>query len=1324
MAPRKKPQKRAAKHKRGPTPSNANRGSDAGVEIHDLLVEGWSRSRAGGRSGRGYHFQDAAGAWLAARIAAGQLTGDLVPEGFDDMTIEGDPSNNHQIKSRAEHLGPFPASEAAAHVLDAWEADQARPQPATVVTVILERGVATPEDLVDPTARLANVLTSDSPLQVSIKRVATRRHLATDQLDQILQRTVLLGLSWPDVDQRTDTLVASLASVPPAAHAVLRRVLYGSVARATDINGSASYDQRERLTRTNLVAAISTTAELIDVDGLEAALRDGLCSPLQYEHDPRATDAFYEGTASQPAHLASGLIVPRPDLAAQAVAAIDAGQPVVIVGPSGVGKSAIAWTVPAALTGILWFNIHRLETADHANALVRLARAHNASADAPVGLILDGAGTGQRTGWAHLRVLAAVNPGIVLLATARNEDLPTLGSLTDVSTVAVTLDANAAATIFSGLKRRSATTTHHWREAFEESNGLTLEFTHLLTRGQRIDDVISEQIHRRLTEERDDELDLLSIVALADQWSATIETDAIQAATGTTTFDLRRSIDRLADEHLLAEHDGVLTGLHPVRSQAITRAIHRTPPPTISATFERTLALVSTPQLARFIAQALREDPTLGMAVIDVAQESLIDRARLAAFLQGLRLADADTLVLRWIKILEEQQMRRSLRTTLVMFTATRLDLGDLFPEPVMRAVEAMSDVGPGTLRDQLADQIGSDRISDALTGATVQEATALIATLDGWAGALEPTVGADTTLAQDLATAPIETVTKLLATANSRDDNLAANLIAAVGGADALLHRLHNENPWILRAEVRGTPDEPLGYARLLHVSDLQGDSRENCVALAGHLLRILPSIDVTDVKVRGPGYTPIIIDGYEHGVSGLIRRFDHPETRVAWNQTLMKTALTLMGASDTSRLAATYLILRDLVDLVAEVGARWVRSDNDPAPKRRLDREQRRLSTAGGDLPPPIGRTTVGDTSIDQPDKAKLTDGLSMLITDLTDNVFPRLAKDTNRYALAAFLRDSVQEHIVEARAEPWHLIPEGDVALRHLDDLAEHVWDLHDVLKAIGDDEHAATAILNTALNGSWKYALRRAADAARHVINHAEETRRAQFQDALRNDHPDHDITVLTQFRTGLTHFAVLIDLPSLLQWDEAAFVVSVRTHGGDNEQITIIPLRQARRIEGVGIRIGRNSDMPLLDVGEWEAQLPDAHPAEVGLLLRGANEALQLLSGLADLDETRRAHPAISTQMTDARARFDSAVEAITRRQGDEFCEGAVVDLNELMERVKAELDGDWQGPTYAQQLLLHLLGSVTDEGRDAMVRYLAALEWEIDPQQVRDLFDP
>lgn len=1321
MAPRNKSRKRPGKRRPAPARLNSDTRRDSG-ESHDLLIAEWSRSRAGGRAARGYHFQDAVGAWLAARIATGQLTGELVPEGFDDMTVEGDPSNNHQVKSRADHLGSFPPSDAAKHIFDAWEANRLRAAPAGTVTVVLERAVASDEDLSGAARPLEDVLITGSPLQQAIARVASTRDVVGEDLSRLRRRTVVLGLTWTDLDNRIDVLLAGLASVPPAALGVLRRALYAAVARATDINGSTNFEERERLTRTGLVAAVADTAELIDVDGLEVAIRDGLCSPLRYEQDPRASDAFYEGTATQPAHVASGLVVPRPELAAQAVAAIDAGQPVVIVGPSGVGKSALAWTIPAALTGILWFNVQRVETAADANDLVRLARAHNATAEAPVGFMVDAAGIGLRTAWTDMRALTAASPGVVLLATARNEDLPTLGSLTDVATVAVDLDEHAAATIFEGLKRRGVTSARHWREAFAQANGLTLEFTHLLARGQRIDDVISEQIHTRLVEGRDDELEVLSIVAMADQWSATIEAGTLQLATGTTAFDLRRSLDRLSQEHLLVESNGVLTGLHPLRSQAITRALHATPPPKLVSTFKRTLDLVPTVQLSRYIAQALRDHPGLAPEVLDVAYRSSTEPARLASYLQGLRLADADTLVLRWIDALNEHKIRRSLRTTLVMLTVTDLDLA-IFPDPVKRAVETMVAARPGTLRDDLADRLGSEQIADTLTRATAVEATALLATLDGWTATIEPAIGTDTVLAEDLAAAPIESITKLLATASGRSDRTARLVLEALGGTEALLQRLHAENPWILRAGVRNSPDGPVGYARLLHVTDHQGDAHEACVGLARHLLRIIPTIDATDVKVRGPGYTPIIIDGHEHGVTNLLRRYDHAETRVAWNQTLTKAAVTLMGASDTSRLAAAYPILCDLADLFAEVGGRWVQGKNSATRNLRLAREQIRLTTAAGDLPPPIGRTTVGDNSIDRPETVEFTDPLSTIVTDLTENLFVRLSNNQNPYALASFLRGTVEDHIGKARNEPWHLIPEGDKALEHLATLGDLAWELHDVLKAMHDDADAERQILNTARTGSWKHALGRAAEIARKIIDHHAETRRAQFETAIRRDNPGYDINVLSEFRDGLTDLAVSVEVPSLLQWDETELVASIRRHGGELEQIVVIPLRQGRPVEGVGVRIGRNTDLPLLELGGWERHLPDAHPAELGALVRAANDALQFRSGLADLDEARREHPAIEPLLNAALDRLDAAIRALEARGTDAFSEHVLVDLNELVERVKAELSGQWQGPTYAHQLLRRSLGDNTDEGRDAIVRYLAALEWEIDPQRVRDLLD-
>jgi len=36
--------------------------------------------------------------------------------------------------------------------------------------------------------------------------------------------------------------------------------------------------------------------------------------------------------------------------------------------------------------------------------------------------------------------------------------------------------------------------TEHWREPFDRSNGLLMEFVHLLTQGRRMRDVIAEQL--------------------------------------------------------------------------------------------------------------------------------------------------------------------------------------------------------------------------------------------------------------------------------------------------------------------------------------------------------------------------------------------------------------------------------------------------------------------------------------------------------------------------------------------------------------------------------------------------------------------------------------------------------------------------------------------------------------------------------------------------------------------------------------------------------------------------------------------------------------
>lgn len=630
-----------------------------------------------------------------------------------------------------------------------------------------------------------------------------------------------------------------------------------------------------------------------------------------------------------------------------------------------------------------------------------------------------------------------------------------------------------------------------------------------------------------------------------------------------------------------------------------------------------------------------------------------------------------------------------------------------------------MKAVDSGTMRDELASRIGSPVIAETITFASVHQATRLIATLDGWDVPLEPVVEPGTRLAVDLDAEAIDGITKLLGTASGRADDLAATLIDAVGGTDALVGRLHSENPWILKAELRDSSDGPIGYARLLHVSDEDGDAHERCVELATHLLRIFSMIDATDVKVRGPGYTPIVIDGHEFGVTGLARRYIHPETQVAWRQTLMKITASRIGATDTDRLASIQPALHELVGMVADAGARFVRSGNPPNTNLRFARTQARLRRTGNDLRPPLGRTSGGD-SIDKTEQPILTDDLSMLLTDFTDNVFARLGTETNLYALAAHLRGTVHGHLVGARNEPWHLIPEGAVALQDLEELEGHLWDLHDVLTAVRDGTNATTALLRSAGNVSQRFALRRAGETARQMIAATAESRRSELESAVASDLTSYGVSVLVEFRNGLTHVAVVIDLPSLLVWDEAEAVGAVGAHALDSEIVSIIPVRRGRRLEGVGLRLGRDGPTPLPDGGGWIEQLPNPHPANLGALVLAAGEAARFLSAIVDLDEPRRAHPVVAPRIADARDRFDRAVAAIAETD-DDFTAALIRELGELRDRVEDELAGRRQGPTYASQVLRGVLGTATDEALQAGIRYLAALEWEIDPNQVRQL---
>ena len=1312
-----------AKPRRGPTPSHAAVAPPViGQPEDDGYLADWARSRAGATAARGFHYQDAVGAWIAAQVAVGSINGVLVPEGLDDMTIEAQEAINVQIKSRVLRRGPFRPAEAASHILDAWETNVGRSRPSHLVWVVLENGVATPEILGHVEHVLRDALLPDSPLRAALAVEAAKSSRTVD-LDECLSRTVALGLSWSQLDSATDLHLDPVVNAPPAGRTLVARSLRVEIADTTDANTTRDAAQRRRLDRTDVVRHIHAVSEQIDVDALEEALREGVCAPLDRASGGTTGDSFYEGVSTQPGHVSEGLVVLRRDLSSEVIVGVQEGGRVIITGPSGVGKSALLWTVPEALPGVAWFRVNRLQSPADTNRLLRLARAHGASDERPVGFLVDGLGLGGVTDWASLRAAAATQPGVVLLATARNEDLVSVGDLADTRTVDVTLDESSASTIFEGLQRRGVAVLPYWREAYEQSAGLTLEFTYLLTQGRRLGDVIGDQIQRRVTEERADELAVLALVSVADQWSASLRVERVADCLEGDDARLRQAIGSLANEHLLVERDGAVSGLHPVRSAAIADAIHSLPPPTLRTTVSRLLPLIADEQLPRFIAQALRHQPELAEVVVEAGLNADRSASRVAAFLQGLRRADSEHATHRWVEILTELNVPRSIQMPVVLFAIADLDFGDLpIRDDVRRALDEIAGVPAGDLRDELADRLGPDMMSRLVFDSRLDEATALLATLHGWVENLDVPAHCSILLEQ-LDRAPSDAAGDVLAALRRHSVQLMSQVVDRLGGEEWALERLRAENPWLLDLAVHEGDEGPVGFARLLHVDDALGSPRERCVALARTLLRHLPSIVATDVEALLPGGQRMEIAGHNHSMSGLLRRYDHDRTEQAWSQTRASGAQARLGAPDTVRLAAAEPIIRELSGIVRETCNRWARQE----PRRRRDQELgrslRRLYSAGEDLPPRISPDDGQGSGITDTDNLSMGDALSSAVTQSAQMV-ARIATEDNFTLLSAFVRDHVIKHLRESLEEPWDLISTGGEAEIAVGQLLNDAWAVHDVLRARALGEAASARVVSAAQQGSIRFALSRAAECARDLLEQTQEERRRELLTALQAAMPDWPIDVLASTDQGLSKFAVIVESPPLHEWasHEGAIQAAVGDAQQQFESFVVVALRDGQRIPGFGLRLIQTW-VPLTDLDRWEQQLPPPRQMTLAPLVNDASAALQVLSGLADLSEEQRRHAEVIDVADRANQRLDAAIETLGERRGDEFVDNVLEFITALAERVQTELGGQTRGSTLAAAVSAGMFGAGTDDWEMLVGISVLAIEWEVDPEGVRQLLN-
>ena len=840
-----------------------------------------THDRHGSNAGRGFRYQDAVAAWLCVRVWAGiDPPSVIIPEGSDDVERRSEAGAALvQVKSRREHLGDLPLTDARDFLKALWERNDRVTPPAIALELVLERPIAghdaPPDGVIAPSDRLVAMLPGGPRGAGLLARTVIRHSPEPSEaaIATIAQRTGCSSLAAQICFARVLALCGALA----------------------DENGRRNPADYRGMSPSDTEAAIAEMLLAVDAAQVEAAIASGAVEPVDFL-TPLNDPDFYLGVDVQPGHVAAGLVVPRPEARHAVTAGLRSRGAALVAGPSGAGKSAIMWDAAHALRHtVRWYRLLRADPRDMP-AIRQLLRTLRADQGSPVGIVVDDVGRRVAAGWDELTRQFAGIPGALLLGSIREEDLFLLGGRSRAAEVRAEPDRRLAAGIYEALKARGATEWAGWREPWTRSEGLVLEYVHILSLGRRFEETLGEQVAaRRADPARAAELSALRTLSLVGAAGASAEADRLPTALGAGEDEIAAGLARLVDEHLvLRGANGRLTGLHQLRSAELVRLTHAVPPPSVERTFARATLAVPAADLEPLVGDALLNRGVTAAATVEalaarLAREPDIDV--LSAALRGLGTAHIAASADRWLAMPSAQALPRTQIGTAVMCSLMTESLADL-SAGLARATAAGDDLAAiksdasADLRQALLDAVPATLIGELVAGTTDP------ATLDRFLAAqigmpLHPAVRA--ALAQapvDVATAPLEGVTGLLGTLAELDRPLAQAWVDAVG-EDVMTARIPVEIPWATEVSFEDAADGRIVRCDRHHIG-LPEDTatHDDVVSICQTALALSPRSDIAASAAIAPNGDPAGFNGHTF-VEKRIPRANLPTAALpAWNR------------------------------------------------------------------------------------------------------------------------------------------------------------------------------------------------------------------------------------------------------------------------------------------------------------------------------------------------------------------------------------------------------------------------------------------------------
>ena len=219
----------------------------------------------------------------------------IIPEGNDDIERRSAcGSSLVQVKSRREHLGALPISDARDYIKALWERhNKVTPTP-EVLELVIERPIA------------HQAAQSDSQIAIP-EQLAKTLPGGAKKLELLIKTSIRLV---PEPSETSIAIIAERTECSPLAAQICFAQILRQVGKLADDNGHRQPANYLGMSTSDTDLLIINMLAAIDIEHIEPAVSSGVCEPVDFL-TPLEDPNFYLGVDVQPGHVAADLVVPR-----------------------------------------------------------------------------------------------------------------------------------------------------------------------------------------------------------------------------------------------------------------------------------------------------------------------------------------------------------------------------------------------------------------------------------------------------------------------------------------------------------------------------------------------------------------------------------------------------------------------------------------------------------------------------------------------------------------------------------------------------------------------------------------------------------------------------------------------------------------------------------------------------------------------------------------------------------------------------------------------------------------------------------------------------